>query len=216
MRFVNPARLLGLLALSCLVVACLTQNLGPGPRHGWWDGLGPVIPHDAFPEDCQLCHVGEGWHTLTDDFVFDHEAETGVPLIGAHDRAQCLRCHNDRGPVSAFESRGCLGCHEDFHQGQLGSDCTSCHRQENWLPFGQIELHNRTRFPLVGAHVAAACWRCHEGGEVGIFLPTDTQCLTCHSSDLARAKNPDHVALGWVNRCDRCHQPTHWNDADLN
>ena len=36
-----------------------------------------------------------------------------------------------------------------------------------------------------------------------------------HAGDLARANNPDHLALGFVNRCDACHKPTFWNDAEL-
>ena len=68
-----------------------------------------MLPHDTFPADCKLCHMGQGWNTLTDDFAFDHEKETGVPLVGAHDQARCLLCHNDRGPVELFASKGCAG-----------------------------------------------------------------------------------------------------------
>ena len=47
------------------------------PRHGWDKSLGPVVPHDTFPDDCSLCHTGSDWHTLRADFAFDHEARTG-------------------------------------------------------------------------------------------------------------------------------------------
>lgn len=203
-------------ALSFLVAACLTQDMAIAPIHSWWQGLGPVVPHDTFPAECETCHVGEEWHDLVPDFEFDHGAETGVPLEGGHATARCLRCHNDRGPVQVFAARGCAGCHEDTHFGQLGNDCVACHQENTWQPVGQIERHQHTRFPLVGVHAATACRRCHPGAEVGKFLPTDTNCVTCHFDDVQRAQNPNHVLLGWVDNCNRCHMPTTWQNAEPN
>jgi len=196
--------------------ACLAQSSEAVKQHLWWSGLGPVLPHETFPADCALCHEGTDWQGVRQDFSFDHEKETGVPLNGAHARAACLLCHNDRGPVATFAARGCGGCHEDVHRAQLGADCTRCHQEETWQPVGQIELHARTRFPLIGVHAAVSCRRCHPGAEVGHFVPTDIQCLTCHQSDLARAVNPNHAGLGWVDRCDRCHLPRTWEQAEIN
>ena len=218
MRQLIRRRLLPLATIivyAALVVACVSQSPQAVEIHGWWNGLGPVVPHDTFPADCSLCHVGNEWSSVRDDFEFDHAAETGVPLLGAHAEARCLRCHNDVGPVSVFAARGCVGCHEDVHFGQLGPSCTDCHHENTWNPVGQIELHNRTRFPLVGVHASTACRRCHPGAEVGKFVPTDVECLTCHREALAQALDPNHVGLGWVNDCDRCHLPTDWNQADL-
>lgn len=205
-----------LAAYAFLVVACAVVSTPEDlPRHGWWEGFGPVVPHDTFPEDCSLCHEGSSWRSLREDFAFDHAAETGVPLVGAHEQARCLRCHNDRGPVNVFTAKGCGGCHEDVHVGQLGQDCRSCHDENTWWPKNGVELHLRTRFPLVGVHASTSCRRCHEGAEIGRFIPTDTECLSCHRNDLARANNPPHLALGWVDRCDRCHRPTSWNEAEF-
>lgn len=208
----------GVLALvaapAVLVVACSLQRQQMMAQHRWWSGLGPVLPHDTFPADCGVCHLGEEWAELVDDFEFDHERETGVPLEGAHARARCLLCHNDRGPVSTFMAQGCAGCHEDVHDGQLGSRCEDCHQQATWVAVGMIERHARTRFPLTGTHVATACWRCHPGAEVGNFVPTDTECLTCHQDDLARTTN--HVGLGRTDNCQRCHVPTSWDQAEVN
>jgi hypothetical protein len=201
--------------LLSFVLACATRGKDAVRQHLWWSGFGPVLPHDTFPADCSLCHVGRGWQTLTEGFEFDHEAETGVPLNGAHARASCLRCHNDRGPAGSFARQGCAGCHEDVHRGELGPACTRCHGEQTWRPIGQIELHDRTRFPLTGAHVATSCHRCHPGAEVGVFRPTDTECVSCHRTDLAQAQNPNHIGLGWVDRCDRCHIPTVWQQAEI-
>lgn len=204
---------LALASLLLLVLACAVQRPATLSQNRWWRGLGPVLPHDTFPADCTMCHSGGDWQSLVEDFSFDHEAETGVRLEGAHAVAQCLRCHNDRGPVAVFAADGCIGCHEDTHFGELGNRCTDCHDQRTWRPRGQTELHNRTRFPLVGVHAVTACRRCHVGAEVGNFVPTDTECVTCHQDDLARTTN--HINLGWVNRCDRCHLPSRWDLAEV-
>ena len=71
-----------------------------------------MVPHDTFPGDCNVCHVPESWETIRKDFNFDHETETGIALEGAHARAACLRCHDDRGPVSMYMAHGCGGCHK--------------------------------------------------------------------------------------------------------
>jgi len=203
------------LALCFLLIACVVRGPDLGARHRWWAGLGPVLPHDTFPADCSLCHLGQKWHDLRADFAFDHEKKTGVKLEGAHAHAKCLRCHNDRGPVDVFAAKGCAGCHEDRHNGKLGQRCTQCHTQRTWRAVGQIAMHSRTRFPLDGAHASTACHKCHPGALVGNFVPTDTECVTCHRDDLAQTTNPPHLGLGWVDNCDRCHIPTAWNQGRI-
>jgi hypothetical protein len=86
----------------------------------------------------------------------------------------------------------------------------------DWSPSGQIARHNRTRFPLVGAHAAVGCFRCHPGAQVGNFDRTDTDCLACHQADLATANNPDHAVQGWTHDCQDCHIPTTWTGAGFN
>jgi hypothetical protein len=217
MRSIRTFRALSIgSALLFLAVACVVQGHDSAAQKLWWSGYGPVLPHDKFPGDCGLCHVGNDWQHVSDEFEFDHEGTTGFKLEGAHARATCLRCHNDRGPVAIFQARGCAGCHEDIHVGQLGADCLACHTQQTWQPFGQYQKHNQTRFPLIGVHASTACHRCHPGAEIGRFVPTDTECVTCHQSDLLRATNPPHIALGYVDRCDRCHLPRTWEQAEAN
>lgn len=214
----------GALALLVLLVgalACFEPAREDTPPQGWWDERGPVVPHDSFPADCSLCHDGDSWSAIRADFQYDHGAETGEYLDGAHARAECLRCHNDRGPVQLFSDRGCAGCHEDVHQGRLGPSCADCHDERDWRPNDVIAKHAGTRFPLVGSHAAVACWQCHPGAEVGNFAGTDPECLTCHGELLAStgapgSSAPDHLAQGWTNSCDRCHIPTTWDGAGFN
>ena len=116
-RAARIARLLfGGSSIIFLVFACVAELRGvqnDTPRQGWWQARGPVVPHDTFPADCSICHAEGDWHSVRDDFTFDHLAQTGVDLVGAHAQAECLRCHNDKGPVAVFDARGCSGCHED-------------------------------------------------------------------------------------------------------
>ena len=180
--FSRPA--VAITAFCLLAIACTSIVT----KQDWDARHGPVVPHETFPADCRLCHVGNGWHEIRADFTFDHEAETGVPLEGAHADAACLRCHNDRGDVAQFAARGCAGCHVDVHRGQLGSSCQTCHDESTWRPSEQIARHNQTRMPLVGAHVAVACFRCHPGAQVGNFAGASPECITCHTDDLARGR----------------------------
>jgi hypothetical protein len=202
-----------LIALALIAGACVTQPAVRGSLHRWWAGLGPVLPHDTFPGDCKLCHVGARWNTLKEDFEFDHAIKTGVPLRGAHQEAMCLRCHNDRGPVSVFDAKGCAGCHEDSHNGRLGKQCATCHTERTWEPILQRQRHTHSRFPLSGAHATVACHKCHVGARVGNFSPTSPECLNCHTDDLNNTSNPPHIPLGWVDNCDRCHMATRWEQA---
>lgn len=200
-------------ALACAVLACVLPGGSPGPVQAWWAARGPVVPHDSFPADCSLCHEGEGWNTIRSDFDFDHGAQTGMALEGAHAAAQCLRCHNDRGPVTVYFQRGCGGCHEDVHRGQLGADCAACHVQDHWRPDEQMAMHVRLGFPLIGSHAQIACWSCHPDAQAGNFTRTPATCVECHADDLAAALSPDHQAQGWTSGCERCHLPTSWAGA---
>ena len=197
------------LVMSVSLLACAVFLERDG-RQLWWEDRGPVVPHESFPADCSLCHVGSDWSSIREDFAYDHVAETGMPLEGAHALAECLLCHNDRGPVQLFAQRGCAGCHEDPHLGQLGSGCVDCHEQETWRPLAPVADHARTRFPLVGAHVTTACWSCHPGAQVGDFANTATDCAACHADDAAAVLDPDHADLGWTSGCEACHLPTEW------
>lgn len=199
--------------LALWIGACATgvwNASQPGPANTWWEGYGPVVPHETFPGDCTLCHLSGDWHHLRSDFTFDHEAQTGVALHGAHQAAQCLRCHNDRGPVQEFAARGCAGCHDDVHQGTQGVRCETCHGESHWGVHAAIADHNQTRFPLVGAHAGTACRQCHLGIERGQIEPLSTACESCHLPEAEQTTSPNHVNLGWVQGCDACHRPTQW------
>ena len=196
--FVTVVSTVMLVSMMFLVVDCEVLV----PQQGWSQRWGPLVPHEKFPGDCGICHVSEKWDVLRENFSFDHEKETGHPLVGAHTGAACLRCHNDRGPVEAYVTRGCGGCHADPHKSNLGFECTRCHDENTWRPGGLITEHARTRFPLLGAHISAPCESCHERAPVQDFRGAPTQCDLCHQDDLQRASSPNHLAAGWTRNCD--------------
>ncbi len=213
----------GALILTTAIVGCASlsrtfQWSGRGlvPVSGWdEESWGPVVPHESFPGECDLCHTPEGWTVDHTSFQFDHAKETGTPLTGAHAQAVCLRCHNDRGPVQRFAARGCGGCHVDPHEASLGASCDQCHGELSWVPQGIVSTHLEVGFPLFGAHAAVACDRCHPSARSGDYRGAPRDCLSCHREDQQRAVTPvDHVAAGYV-ECDRCHRPTTWQQADF-
>jgi hypothetical protein len=204
------------LALLGVLGAVFLLNCRPEvSRQRWSEQWGPIVPHKTFPTDCGLCHTTEGWDVVKDDFSFDHSAETGYVLEGAHADATCLRCHNDRGPVSFYVARGCGGCHPDPHASALGQNCERCHEQRNWRPTGSIADHARTGFHLVAAHAVAPCESCHLQAAIGQFRGAPRQCELCHQANLATATSPDHIANGWTTNCERCHTPAGWGAADF-
>lgn len=89
--------------------------------------------HDgAFGAACGTCHNPRDWEATS----FDHAAQTGFALSGAHERATCSACHGARS-VPAAGAQACGQCHraDDAHGGRFGPDCASCHSTES---FGEI------------------------------------------------------------------------------
>jgi len=170
------------------VLIVLSCRLG-APRHSWDGQWGPVPAHRTFPGNCGICHTGEGWEVVRKGLSFDHEKETGYRLEAAHAYAACLRCHNDRGPVTTFVARGCGGCHSDPHASTLGSDCGTCHGQANWKPVKSVARDVQTRFHLIPAHAMPACATCHVEAGVGQPQVSPAQCTPCHQD---RTAQPPH------------------------
>ena len=80
--------------------------------------------------DCGTCHNPVSW----DRWRFDHFAQTGFLLDGAHSDRSCTDCH--RQPIAAGNrtpSR-CIDCHrnDDIHNGQFGRDCGRCHYNDSF------------------------------------------------------------------------------------
>ena len=195
-------------------------------------GFHPSLMHEGPPDvQCVKCHSdhnGENfvpihWDVPLDEF--DHR-KTGYPLDGGHAHLKCSQCHNPDhiAPAARADilvkdlkrtylglSRDCASCHQDVHQGQLGSACERCHITANWKDVTRFD-HAASRFPLTGAHARTPCRKCHleapprDGGKpyvryVGVAF---AQCASCH-------RDPHHGAF--AESCNACHNDVAWKPA---
>ena len=125
------------------------------------------------------------------------------PLAAAHAELEglshCLDCH---GASNHVPDARCLSCHEDIGvraarmlplHGTFAGSCASCHPDHLGVNASLIDLdpkefaHDRTRFPLRGAHVGLECETCHVVGENGSEEPSFhylavpfAACEDCH------------------------------------
>jgi hypothetical protein len=173
-----------------------------------WTGIGQTCrdchqvddPHRGqFTGDCAPCHAPTGW----EDVTFDH-AQTGFALTGGHAKPACAACHPDGRYVGTPTS--CIACHaaDDRHDGAFGKDCAACHKTTTWDDW--TFDHDRSDFPLTGAHRNVSCQGCHKGGT---FAGTPTACAACH----ARPASHGSVLRG---SCGSCHTTRAWTPASYN
>lgn len=161
----------------------------------------------AFPTDCTSCHATTAWS----GGKFDHSGTT-FPLTGAHIPVSCAQCHGDgvyRGKPST-----CVSCHQgdydrtanpNHRTAQFPTDCTTCHTTSGWP--GAVFDHNRSQFPLTGAHLAIGCAECHGDG---VYDGKPTTCVSCHRSDYDRTAQPPHASLAFPTDCTSCHTTASW------
>ncbi|OGU68052.1 MAG: cytochrome C [Stygiobacter sp. RIFOXYC12_FULL_38_8] len=137
---------------------------------------------------CESCHTTEKWKSVT----FDHNT-TKFLLLGNHQKQSCNKCHvrneiGNRLIISFKRKTECLECHNDVHAGQFTKNgielCRSCHQFNNWKP--ELFDHNKTSFPLDGAHSKVSCNRCHkqvvdEKGKYIKYKFGEVRCALCHS-----------------------------------
>ena len=151
-----------------------------------------------FGSDCGTCHTTEGFKQAR----FDH-SRTRFPLSGRHQTIACEACHT--GPLHGKKlATTCAGCHsdDDVHRGRNGKDCQRCHGTDAWKS-ARFD-HDRTKFPLHGAHERLRCESCHTG-RLEEALPTN--CNGCHQgNDVHRGQEGS--------ACERCHGEAGW-DRDL-
>lgn len=151
-------------------------------------------------EDCGKCHNAVGW---TQKVRFDHDLSR-FPLLGLHAVASCEACHATARFTDA--STDCIDCHAaaNFHQGTMGSDCSTCHTANDWGLWDFSHAQD-TAFALHGAHEDVDCQGCHS--EAAAVRPDlSKRCVTCHGID-------DAHRGGFGKNCSRCHDEVNWRDA---
>lgn len=152
-------------------------------------------PHQGrFGFNCADCHTEDGWTPAT----FDHDL-AAFKLEGEHAEVACDSCHLNN--VFAGTPSDCYSCHrqDDEHNGQFGTDCAACHNPSDWddADFD----HNRSSFPLTGAHAGVACERCHSSGQ---FTGLSTACANCHGDPVF------HAGMFGLD-CAACHSVNNWS-----
>ena len=137
-------------------------------------------PHgDDFTISCEDCHTAEGWKYAA-NAVFNHN-KTNFRLEGQHAVVNCRQCHTSL--VFSEAKSNCSACHADLHNTTVGNDCSRCHTPKSWIATNITEMHQRSRFPLLGAHNTADCSACHTSASNLEFQPLGITCYDCHKTD---------------------------------
>lgn len=164
-----------------------------------------------FPTACASCHSADSWLGAK----FDHLKYTGYALTGAHATLDCVACHV--GGRYKGTPTDCYACHAKAYNGTnnpphastgIPTTCAMCHTTTAWSP-AKFD-HNRTAFPLTGAHVNVPCTNCHINGN---FTSTPTDCYACHAKAYNGTNNPPHASTGIPTTCAVCHSTTAWQPA---
>ena len=164
----------------------------------------------SFPQTCETCHNTTQWLGA----VFDHNT-TKFPLTGKHTSVACATCHTN-GQYATLPTT-CVSCHLPDYQktttpnhvaAGFPQTCETCHSTTQWL--GAVFNHNATKFPLTGKHTTVACATCHVNGQ---YATLPTTCVSCHLPDFQKTTTPNHVAAGFPQTCETCHNTIQWPGA---
>ncbi|WP_303920365.1 hypothetical protein [Draconibacterium sediminis] len=153
--------------------------------------------------DCLDCHTTEGWIFSKATARFSHDS-TDFMLEGQHAFTDCRACHTTL--VFNDAKSNCMDCHNDMHNNTVGLDCRRCHDARSWLVSNITEIHQTSRFPLLGAHNTADCSDCHTSASLLEFQPLGVECIDCHSQDYYATTEPNHVESGFSTDCFECHR----------
>jgi hypothetical protein len=186
----------------------------------------------AFAGSCLNCHQEHSFkkHSFT---AARHE-NTEFPLSKAHKEVRCQKCHSKTDQIQTKSKelivthifkgtpKDCRSCHADPHFGQFaggrfGDSCLSCHDEHRFQPTSfTLTTHDKTGFPLTGAHDAVGCNNCHSKFSIHkkdgkkykarIFHGTSKKCVDCHEdAHLGVFKGRGHLQIEGRESCERCH-----------
>ena len=176
------------------------------------------VHEDKFGSNCAECHNEESFSRVNMD-NFNHSM-TNFVLRGKHSSVDCKKCHTESF-TDPLPHNECAACHVDYHEGEFVSngispDCAQCHTEDGFdNALFSIEDHEKTKFPLEGAHIATPCFVCHLKEEKWTFRGIGERCVDCH----------EDVHEGYINEkyypnqsCESCHVSASWieNQFDHN
>lgn len=194
--------------------------------------------HATFPRNsvsgaaCVKCHSDHNgrdfqmvhWNPASDGF--DH-SKTGYRLDGKHVGVSCRSCHAAQHIPAAARvalatkdldrtwfglTPACVNCHQDKHEGRLGTDCARCHSTLDWKG-AKVDRqnfdHSKTQFQLTGQHRYVLCQSCHTPGPDNQPRYTGLKFTNC--SDCHRDPHKGSFKQG----CDSCHSTTTWKKSSF-
>lgn len=176
--------------MLCILALEVVVALVPAAQAGPMDSFERLVMpgrmskgHAKYEDDCDKCHK-----------PFKKGGQTDL----------CLDCHKE----VAADVRDKKGLHGKL-PGIDRRDCKTCHtehkgRDENIAPFDADSfLHDRSDFPLQGAHQVVACSTCHSPDAK--FRKAPSQCKGCH--------DVDDVHRGRLGEdCTGCHNDMLWGE----
>lgn len=198
-------------------VGAVEKRRPKGSDDETWLGLDPScrschadVHQGRLGVDCGECHAATTWNAVVD---FDH-ARTGYVLRGRHATVECVQCHaNGRfgtttrdgatRHLAPIDTAECSACHEDVHRGRFGPTCSRCHVTSDFRAVTATTFdHDRTRYPLRGAHVRVECARCHDEERGGWGAkPAFARCSACHEDAHAGTASREGAGVD----CAVCH-----------
>jgi hypothetical protein len=183
---------------------------------------------------CSECHSTD---KFSERLRFDHK-NTNYDLLGSHTKIKCQECHiqtqtkvailtpnSDKKTFPEGKSfqlglfkfdqlkeKECLSCHSDYHKGQLGNNCKSCHNENKWSE-STFNHDKDSKYHLVDKHSQLKCSKCHlpsntqtvifkkETRPLIHYKPLGQTCIDCH-------KDPHKGSFG--KQCQECHSERGW------
>ena len=219
--------------------ACARCHAPIGKQLAAKTGLHGHLPADQ-AQRCELCHGEHHGDSapliaphafprlgIAEAKDYDHRDVVGFHLTGAHQPLACVRCHvraNDVNPPEGGRflglSQACESCHDDAHKGAYGSDCASCHGQQE--KFAKVPGFRHQVFALAGVHREVRCDDCHRPGSDRAVAalkalkdqPAPRTCNECHADPHAGAPGTKPaLRLADTADCKRCHDESAWRAA---
>jgi hypothetical protein len=171
-----------------------------------------------FGNECAKCHNEKSFSSLRNMDFFDH-TQTDYSLEGKHVGVDCKACHKGK-YTDPIDFKACKNCHEDYHKEEfkkdgVARDCKECHSLQHQFDFTlfTLEQHQKSEFPLQGAHVATPCFACHVSEDRWTFKKIGTTCVDCHLDEhknlLSDKYYPEKACLS-------CHSNNQWSEIGFN
>jgi len=174
------------------------------------------VHKNKFGNKCTECHSVNSFRSLNALNNFDHN-RSNFKLEGKHKNVDCKTCHTGSYTKPIAHKR-CSNCHQDIHEGQFrknnqSPDCKLCHTVEGFASSTfTIEDHNQSKFVLEGAHLATACFACHQKDDKWRFKGIGESCVDCH----------ENIHKGFLKErfypqenCENCHAVSSWSDVEF-